>query len=111
MALPLTLPPFMLDATSSVQVTIVSNYDTAQVNFYSGAIKVYSLTLLQTAPVQWLPDGLQVGDFVIQEGSVQLQIPSPIQAGTVTLRCTYTDLNVTQSTPLNAIVASWALNQ
>ena len=111
MALPLTLPAVMLDATSYVQVTIVSNYYTAQVNFYSGAIKVYSLTLIQAAPVQSLPDGLKVGDFVIQEGIVQMQIPSAIQAGTVSLNCTYTDLNVTQATQLNAVIASWELNQ
>lgn len=111
MALPLTLPIFMLDATSYVQVTIVSNYYTAQVNFYSAPTKVYSITLMQAAPLQSLPAGLRIGDFIIQEGIIQMQIPSAIQAGTVILNCTYTDLNVTQPTPLNAIVASWELNQ
>lgn len=111
MALPLTLPAYMLDATSYIQVTISPDYYTARCDFYSGPTKVYSLTLIQAAPLQSLPDGLKVGDFVIQNGSMQLQLPSPIQTGTVTLNCTYTDLNVTQPTQLNAVVASWNLNQ
>ena len=111
MALPLTLPAFMLDATSYVQVTIVSDYYTAKVDFFSGPTKVYSLTLIQAAPLQSIPDGLKVGDFVISTGSLQLQIPSPIQTGTVTLHCTYTDLNVKTPTQLNSVVASWNLNQ
>lgn len=111
MALPLTLPAFMLDATSSVQVTIVSNYYTAQVAFYNGPTLVYSLTLIQQAPLQTLPANLLIGSFEIHSGTVQLQLPSPIQTGTVTLNCTYTDLNVTTPQALNAIIASWNLNQ
>lgn len=111
MALPLTLPAFMLDATSSVQVTIVSNYYTAQVSFYSGPTLVYSLTLIQAAPLQSLPDNLMVGSFKIHSGTLQLQLPSTIQTGTVTLNCTYTDLNVTTPQALNAVIASWNLNQ
>lgn len=111
MALPLTLPAFMLDATAYVQVTISPDYYTARCDFYSGPTKVYSLTLIQAAPLQSLPDGLKIGDFVIEHGTMQLQIPSMIQTGTVTLNCTYTDLNVTKPTQLNSVVASWSLNQ
>jgi hypothetical protein len=111
MALPLTLPAYMLDATSYVQVTIVSNYYTAQVSFYSGPTLVYSLTLIQAAPLQSLPDNLMVGSFKIHSGTLQLQLPSTIQTGTVTLNCTYTDLNVTTPQVLNAVIASWNLNQ
>jgi len=111
MALPLILPAFMLDATSYVQVMISPDYYTARVDFYSGPTKVYSLTLIQAAPLQILPDDLKIGDFVIQTGSVQLQVPSPIQNGTVTLNCTYTDMNITKPTQLNAVIASWMLNQ
>ncbi len=111
MALPLTLPAFMLDATSYVQVTISPDYYTARCDFYSGPTKVYSLTLIQVSPLQSLPDNLKVGDFVFENGTMQLQIPSPIQTGTVTLNCTFTDLNVTKPTQLNSVVASWNLNQ
>ncbi len=111
MALPLTLPAFMLDATSYVQVTISPDYYTARVDFYSGPTKVYTLTLLQVAPLQSLPADLKVGDFVIESGTMQLQLPSPIQTGTVALNCTFTDLNVTKPTQLNSVVASWTLNQ
>ena len=111
MALPLTLPAFMLDATSYVQVTIVSNYYTAQVSFYNGPMLVYSLTLIQQAPMASLPANLAVGTFIIQSGTLTLQIPSSIQAGTVTLNCTYTDLNVTKPQQLNSVVATWNLNQ
>lgn len=111
MALPLTLPAYMLDATSYVQVTIVSNYYTAQVYFYSGPTKVYALTLIQAAPVQQLPSNLKIGSFVIISGTLTLQLPSSIQSGTVTLNCTYTDQNVTTPQPLNAVIATWNLNQ
>ena len=111
MSLPLTLPAYNLDATATVQTTIVSNYYTAQVAFYSGPTLVYSLTLIQQAPTATLPANLQVGDFVIVSGTVKMQIPSSIQSGTVTLNCTYTDLNVTTPQPLNAVVATWNLNQ
>jgi len=111
MALPLTLPPFMLDANSFVQVTIVNNYYTAKVDFYSGPTLVYTLTLIQAAPVQSLPEDLKVGSFVIEQGTLMMQIPSQIQTGTVMLNCTYTDLNVTIPTALNAVIASWSLNQ
>jgi hypothetical protein len=111
MALPLTLPAYMLDATSSVQVTIVSNYYTAQVSFYSGPTLVFSLTLIQQAPKVTLPANLAVGTFIIHSGTLTLQIPSSIQSGTVTLNCTYTDQNVTTPQPLNAVIATWKLNQ
>lgn len=111
MALPLTLPAYMLDATSSVQVTIAPNYYTARVDFYSGPTKVYSLTLIQQAPLQTLPADLKIGDFVILSGTVQLQLPSPIQSGTVTLNCMYTDMNISTPQPLNSVVATWNLNQ
>ena len=111
MALPLTLPAYMLNATSYVQVTISPDYYTARVDFYDGPTKVYSLTLIQAAPLQSLPDNLMVGSFEIHSGTVQLQLPSPIQTGTVTLNCTYTDLNVTTPQVLNAVIASWNLNQ
>jgi hypothetical protein len=111
MSLPLTLPAFNLDATSTIQVTIVSNYYTAQVAFYNGAILVYSLTLLQQAPYATIPADLVVGTFKIISGTLTMQIPSAIQAGTVTLNCTFTDLNVPNPQPLNAVVATWNLNQ
>jgi len=111
MALPLTLPAFMLDATSFVQVTIVSNYYTAQVFFYSGPTLVYSLALIQQAPMTTIPANLKVGNFIIQSGIMTLQIPSSLQSGTVTLNCMYTDLNVTKPQQLNSVVASWNLNQ
>jgi hypothetical protein len=111
MALPLTLAAYNLDATSTVQVVIVSNYTTAQVNFYNGAILVYTLTLIQQAPYATIPAGLQVGTFKILTGSLAMQIPSNIQAGSVTLNCTYTDLNIPTPQPLNAVIASWNLNQ
>lgn len=111
MSLPLTLPPYYLDATSMVQTTIVSNYYTAAVNFYNGPQLVYSITLIQQAPYMTLPPNLAVGSFVIHSGSLMMQIPSTIQTGTVTLNCTCTDLNVTQPQPLNAVIASWTLNQ
>lgn len=101
----------MLDATSYIQVTIISNYYTAQVAFYDGPTLIYSLTLIQQAPTATLPANLKIGDFVIVSGTVQLQIPSSIQSGTVTLNCMYTDLNVTKPQPLNAVVATWNLNQ
>ena len=111
MALPLTLPAFALDATAYVQVTIYPDYYTARVDFYSGSLKMYSLTLIQAAPLQSLPSNLKIGDFVIQTGSLQLQIPSSIQPGTVTLNCIYTDPSVTTPTQLNAVIATWNLNQ
>lgn len=111
MSLPLTLPAFNLDATSTVQVTVVSNYYTAQVVFFDGAIQVYSLTLLQQAPYATIPANLQIGSFVIHTGTLTMQIPSNIQAGTVTLNCTYTDLNVPNPQPMNSVVATWNLNQ
>lgn len=111
MSLPLTLPAYNLDATSTVQVTIVSNYYTAQVAFYNGPTLVYSLTLLQQAPKATLPANLEIGSFKIISGTLTMQIPSNIQAGTVTLNCQYTDLNIPTPQPLNAVVATWNLNQ
>jgi len=111
MPLPLTLSAFNLDATSTVQVTIYSNYNTAQVGFYNGSILVYILTLIQQAPYATIPLNLQIGSFKIIAGSLTLQIPSNIQGGTVTLNCTYTDLNIPTPQPMNAVVASWNLNQ
>lgn len=111
MSLPLTLPVYILDPTASVQVTIVSNYTTAQVVFLSGSTTVYSLTLIQQATTQQLPPDLQIGDFKIISGTLKLQLPSAIQTGTVTLDCQFTDTNVTTPQPLNAVVASWNLNQ
>lgn len=110
-SIPLTLPAYNLDATSTVQVKIVSNYYTAQVNFYNGALLVYTLTLIQQAPYATLPPNLKIGGFTIQSGTLTLQIPSPIQQGTVTLNCTYTDMNVTTPKQLNAVIGRWNLNQ
>lgn len=111
MPLPLTLMPYNLDATSTVQVTIVYNYYTAQVAFYNGPVLVYSLTLIQSAPVASLPANLQLGNLVIISGTVMMQIPSSIQSGTVTLNCSFTDPNMPNPQFLNAVVATWNLNQ
>ncbi len=111
MSLPLVLPAFNLDATATVQTTIVSNYYTAQVAFFDGAIIVYMLTLIQQAPFASLPSNLQIGDFKIISGTLSMQIPSSIQSGTITLNCMYTDLNVTTPQPLNSMIATWNLNQ
>ena len=111
MSLPLTLPAYNLDATATVQTTIVSNYYTAQVAFFNGPTLVYSLTLIQQAPTMTLPANLRIGDFVIVSGTLYMQIPSSIQSGTITLNCMYTDMNVTTPQPLNAIIATWNLNQ
>jgi len=111
MSLPLTIPAYNLDASSTVQVTIVSNYYTAQVAFYNGPTLVYSLTLIQQAPYATIPANLEVGTFKIISGTLTLQIPSNIQPGTVTLDCKYTDLNIPNPQPLNAVVATWNLNQ
>lgn len=111
MSLPLTLPIYILDPTATVQATIVSNYTTAQIVFASAGTTVYSLTLIQQAPTQELPANLQIGDYVIVSGSLKMQLPSAIQAGTVTLNCEFTDTNVKTPQKLNAVIASWNLNQ
>lgn len=111
MSLPLTLPAYFLDATAFVQTTIVNNYYTAQVSFYNGPTLVYTVVLIQQAPYATLPSNLQIGSFVIESGSLTMQIPSNIQPGTVTLNCMYTDLNVTQPQAMNAVIATWNLNQ
>lgn len=111
MSLPLTLPAYYLDATATVQTTIVSNYYTAQVAFFDGPNLVYSLTLIQQAPFASLPSNLLIGDLKIISGTLNMQIPSSFQSGTITLNCMYTDMNVTTPQPLNAIIATWNLNQ
>lgn len=111
MSLPLTLPAYYLNATATVQVTIVSNYSTAQVGFYNGSMLVYMVTLIQQAPKATLPSNLTIGTFVIQSGTLTLQIPSSIQSGSVTLNCMYTDQNVKSPQSLNAVIATWSLNQ
>jgi hypothetical protein len=111
MALPLTLPTYYLNANSYVQVTITGDYYTAKVNFLNGSNLVYTTTLTTKAPLVTLPSNLAVGTFVIESGTLLLQIPSPIQGGTVTLDCMYKDQNITVQQSLNAVIASWTLNQ
>lgn len=111
MSLPLTLPSYVLDPTATVQVTIVSNYTTAQVVFATAGTTVYSLTLVMQAPTQEIPANLQIGDYVIVSGTLKMQLPSAIQQGTVTLDCMFTDTNVKVPQKLNAVIASWSLNQ
>lgn len=111
MALPLILPAYYLNATSTVQVTITGDYYTAKVNFLNGSILVYTTTLTQKTPVLTLPPNLAVGTFVIVSGTLTLKLPSTIQTGTVTLNCMYKDKNVTVQQSLNSVIASWVLNQ
>lgn len=114
MSLPLVLPPYPLDATSSVQVTIVTNYSTAEVAFYAGPTLVYSVTLTQQSFYFALPAGLQIGTFVIQSGTLVMQVPQQFLTtypGMVTLNCMYTDVDVPESQPFNANIATWYINE
>lgn len=101
----------MLNATASVQVTIVSNYYTAKVDFYNGPVIVYTVTLIQQAPIATLPPNLDLGTMTFLSGSLMMQLPSPIQTGTVTLNGTYTTDGQSGQQTINAVIASWSLNQ
>ncbi len=112
MSLPLSLPAYFLNTTAIVQVTIVYNYYTANVFFYNNTLLVYNTTLMdQEVPKVTLPTDLQIGTFVIHSGTLTLKIPTSYRQGTVTLNCTYTDTGVTEPQNLDAVIASWDLNQ
>jgi len=114
MSLPLILPAYQLNATASVQTTIVTNYTTAEVVFYAGSEAVYSLTLTQQSFFVSLPAGLQVGTFVIESGTLMMQVPEQFlttQPGMITLNCTYTDVDVPEPQPFSAYIATWYINE
>jgi len=111
MSLPLTLPPYYLDATATVQVTLTTSYSTAVVSFYNAGMIYYTVTLVQQAPVVTLPSNLAIGSFVIKSGKLTLQVPGSMQQGTVTLNCQYTDPAFASPQGLNAVIASWTLDQ
>ena len=111
MALPLTLPSYILNATASVNTTIVSNYTTALVEFKNSRTLIYSLTLVQAAPIAELPANLKLGMFTLISGTLIMQLPSAIQNGTITLKGSYTDTNAPDPTEINAVVATWSINQ
>lgn len=114
MSLPLVLPPYRLNATASVQTTIVTNYTTADVVFYDGNTQVYSVTLTQQSFFVTLPPGLEVGTFVIGSGTLMMQMPGQFlttQPGMITLNCTYTDVDVPEPQPFSAYIATWYINE
>ncbi|MFT6502968.1 MAG: hypothetical protein ACJASQ_003100 [Crocinitomicaceae bacterium] len=111
MALPLTLPAYILNATATVNTTIVSNYTTAQVDFQNSGTSIYSLTLVQASPTATLPANLELGTYTIISGTLTMQLPSSIQNGTITLKGSFTDVNNPEPTDINAVIATWSLNQ
>jgi hypothetical protein len=101
---------YTLSPDLSVQTRVIGKDKCmAEVSFVYGTLVVYSMNVVQTAPVAATTEDIIVGSLQINKGAtVTLRIPTPLQSGQIFLRIQYITLDH-PLTNFSGMVASWSL--